>query len=159
MKSSRPENLSKPTDPQNVRNRQAKKIADFIRDETAGDEKDVLVIGDYNMIPGQDNPNFRAMSPGSGSSEFLRYISTESVIGQISRIGQCVNGKAQGNLLDGFAISKTFTREYVPESMIIIKPNDSIFTSGAALGCTKYRNTFSDHLPLMARFRTNQDDD
>lgn len=157
MKASRPENLSDPDDPHNVRNRQAAAIAEFIRNETAGPQKDVLLVGDYNMIPGEDNRNFRTMSPDSGANEFLRYISTEALAGQVSHISGCQNGRAKGNLLDGFAISKKFTKEYIEASLIIIKPNDAIFTTGAPLTCSKYKTSFSDHLPLFARFRTGSD--
>jgi hypothetical protein len=159
MKASRPDSSLGNQDPHEVRNREARAIAEFIRVETSGDEKDVLVVGDYNMIPGEDNPNFRSMSPGSGADEYLRYISTESLAGQVSHISSCTGGTAKGNLLDGFAISKKFTTEYVESSMIIIKANDGIFASSTPLTCAKYKSTFSDHFPLMAKFRTNNDDD
>lgn len=36
--------------------------------------------GDYNMIPGEDQTNFDAMNP----SNFLRFVSSEDLAGQIS---------------------------------------------------------------------------
>ncbi len=159
MKASRPadDRTAQPT-----RTRQARTIANFIRRETRGVEKDVLVIGDYNMIPGEDNVNFSAMSPGRGRNEFLRYISTESLSGQTSHISRCNGNQVRGNLLDGFAISRGFTREYVARSLRIISFNDtSIFASdtGTPFNCTTYRGFVSDHFPLVATFQINRDDD
>jgi endonuclease/exonuclease/phosphatase family metal-dependent hydrolase len=139
-----------------TRTRQAQAIANFIRQQTQGDEKDVLVVGDYNMIPGEDNVNFRAMSPGTGANEFLRYISTEALTGRTSHISRCENGQPRGNLLDGFAISRGHTAEYVANSLRMVNFNNSIFGS---VTCSQYLSGISDHLMLTAEFRTNNDDD
>lgn len=139
-----------------TRTRQGQAIANFIRDQTEGDEKDVLVVGDYNMIPGEDNVNFRAMSPGTGANEFLRYISTEALTGRVSHISKCENGQARGNLLDGFAITRGHTAEYVSNSLRLLNFNNSVFGS---VTCSQYLSGISDHLLLVAKFRTNDDDD
>jgi endonuclease/exonuclease/phosphatase family metal-dependent hydrolase len=159
MKAGRPANGSS-DDPRIVRNRQATAIANFIRTATQGVEKDVLVVGDYNMIPGEDNSNFSRMSPGDSTAEFLRYVSNESLSGQTSHISGC--NPARGSLLDGFAISKTFTTEYTANSLRIVPFSDtSVFTSssGSALTCSSYKANISDHLPLVARFNISSDDD
>lgn len=72
-----------------TRTQQAEAIAAFISDATKGNEKDVLLIGDYNMILGEDDINFQTISPGSAANEFLRLISTESLRGQISHFSRC----------------------------------------------------------------------
>lgn len=142
-----------------TRTRQAGAIAEFISGATAGPEKDVLLIGDYNMIPGQDDINFQTISPGNGANEFLRFISTERLRGQISHFSNC--NPVRGNLLDGYAISSNRTREYREGSVRLIPFTDPIFRQpgGAAFTCATYTGLVSDHLPLVARFRANRDDD
>jgi len=136
-----------------VRNRQTLAIARFIRQETVNaDEKDVLVVGDYNMVPGQDAQNFSNLSPGPASNEFLRFISAG--LGP-SHIGRCTNASEfDGNLLDGFAISRKFTREWTGfmrvHQLQALLPN---------MFCQRYQSTVSDHLPLVARFRVSSVDD
>lgn len=142
-----------------TRTRQAEAIASFITDRTAGAEKDVLLVGDYNMIPGPDDVNFRAVSPGSGANEFLRFVSTESLRGQTSHFSNC--NPARGNLLDGYAISSTFTREYREGTLRLVPFTDRIFRQpgGTRFNCTTYTGLVSDHLPLVASFRVGSDDD
>ena len=59
----------------------------------------------------------------------------------------------EGNLLDGYAISRTFTREYVGASTRLL--------SFADLGtdCDTFVDTISDHLPVVSTFRIGTDDD
>jgi endonuclease/exonuclease/phosphatase family metal-dependent hydrolase len=137
-----------------TRNRQTAAIAAFIRDETDGaGEKDVLVIGDYNMVPGQDAENFANLSPGGASNEFLRFVSS-SLAGP-SHIGDCIDASNfEGNLLDGFSISRTHTREWT--GFIRIQQLQAHLPN---MWCDKYKLEFSDHLPLVARFRINGADD
>lgn len=136
-----------------TRNRQTRAIARFIRQQTSDtDEKDVLVVGDYNMVPGQDAQNFNNLSPGSANNEFLRFISSGL---SPSHIGRCINASQfEGNLLDGFGISRKFTREWTGFIRVLqlqaLLPN---------MFCQRYQNTVSDHLPLLARFRVSSVDD
>jgi endonuclease/exonuclease/phosphatase family metal-dependent hydrolase len=138
-----------------VRNRQTTAIANFIRNATSTtNEKDVLVVGDYNMIPGPDAQSFSNLSPGPASNELLRFISSN--LPGPSHIGRCINASNfTGNLLDGFAISRAHTGEWTGFRRILqlqaLLPN---------MWCEKYRTTVSDHLPLVASFRvSNADDD
>lgn len=137
-----------------IRTHQTRAIAGFIRQETAATgEKDVLVMGDYNMVPGQDAENFNNLSPGSNANEFLRFIS--SSLNGPSHIDTCLNASAfTGNLLDGFSISRVQTREWTGYMRIsqlqALLPN---------MWCDKYKSTVSDHLPLVARFRVSLPDD
>ncbi len=136
-----------------TRNRQTKAIAQFVRQVTNGTgEKDVLVVGDYNMIPGQDAQNFASLSPGSSSHEFLRFIS--SATAPPSHIDKCVNGTPTGNLLDGFSISRAQTHEWT--GFVKILRLHTIMTN---MTCKKYHDTVSDHYPVVARFRVSKPDD
>ena len=134
------------------RTRQCRAIADFIAQSVAGGEKDVLVIGDYNMIPRRgnvrnDEANFVAMSPNN----FLRFVSTDFLNGRTSHIDRC--NPLQGNLLDGFAISRTFTGEFVAGSTRLLS------FSNLGRSCSSFLRNVSDHLPVVSRFRTTTDDD
>ena len=129
-----------------IRDNQAKAIATFIQAATSGSEKDVLVIGDYNMIPVEDQSNFDAMSP----SNFLNFISSADLASQFSHI----SSSGPGNLLDGYAISKDHTSEYIAGSLRIF-PLHRTF----GLSLSDFRNQVTDHLPLTAEFRITRDDD
>jgi endonuclease/exonuclease/phosphatase family metal-dependent hydrolase len=134
------------------RERQTKAIADFIATRTKGAEKDVLVVGDYNMIPTQDNQNFQTLSGG----KFLRFPSSESLGKLASHISACKPFK--GNLLDGYAISRVHTREFVADSLQLFRFAD--FKSTCAKFAVPGSLTYvSDHLPLVARFNAPKDDD
>lgn len=136
-----------------IRNRQTTAIAEFIRGvTTTTGEKDVLVVGDYNMIPAQDAQSFSNLSPGSASNEFLRFISSN--LSPPSHIGACTQGHPTGNLLDGFGISRIQTHEWTGFIRIL-----QLQTLLPNMGCAKYKNTVSDHLPLVARFRVSGADD
>ncbi|HKY30325.1 MAG TPA: endonuclease/exonuclease/phosphatase family protein [Pyrinomonadaceae bacterium] len=134
------------------RTRQCTAIANFIAQATAGNEKDVLVVGDYNMIPPNDDDahdqvNFVAMSP----TNFLRFVSTDFLLGQTSHISRC--NPLRGNLLDGFAISRTFTGEFIPGSTRLITFNQ------LGTNCSEFEDNVSDHRPIASRFRTSAADD
>jgi endonuclease/exonuclease/phosphatase family metal-dependent hydrolase len=136
----------------NQRSRQCTAIANFISQFTTGDEKDVLVLGDYNMIPRRgdrenDATNFHRLNP----TNLLRFVSSEALGGQASHIDGC--NPTRGNLLDGFAISRGHTREYRANSLHMPSFSDLGHT------CASFKRDVSDHLPLVARFRTATDDD
>lgn len=131
-----------------VRDAQADAIASWITANTAGDEKDVLIVGDYNMVPGDDDSNFTRMGTASG---FIQFISSEDLMGQFTHIA---SDGGPGNLLDGYGISAVHTGEYVEGSLRIFPLNR---TYGLTL--LDFRNDVSDHLPVLARFRITQDDD
>lgn len=136
-----------------IRNRQTTAIAEFIRGETTNtNEKDVLVVGDYNMIPAPDAQSFSNLSPGPNNHEFLKFVS--SSLSGPSHIGSCSQGQPTGNLLDGFAISRVQTHEWTGFIRIL-----QLQTLLPNMGCMRYKNTVSDHLPLVARFRVSSADD
>lgn len=142
-----------------TRTRQNLAIRTFIeqRVQTTG-EQDVLVVGDYNMIPVQDQANFDALSPAAGG--LLRFVSTEEFAlpggrFQTSHIASCPQGEPAGSLLDGYAVARAGTqREYVADSAEILPLHELL-----GVTCSDYKARFSDHLPLVARFTTGPPDD
>ena len=121
---------------------------------TAKPEHDFLVLGDYNMIPGDDASNFAALN----AHKNLRFIS-DSAAGptHVNPTG-CVNGKPTGNHLDGYAIAKPATKEFVGSSFRVLNHT----SLGLPCGAFQPKNKtiyVSDHFPLIAKFRTTQDDD
>ncbi len=130
-----------------TRSRQAAVIRSFIELATGAAEKDVLIVGDYNMIPGQDDQNFADMNPAG----FVRFVSSEGLVGQFSHIG---SGGTPGNLLDGYAVSADHAREYIEKSLRIIRADQVL-----GLTLAQFDAEVSDHLPVVARFRASLDDD
>jgi len=68
------------------RNRQLAVISGYVQGVLAAGEMDVLVIGDYNMIPGQDVENFETLN----ADVSLRFVSSQALAGQGSHIGSNV---------------------------------------------------------------------
>ena len=131
-----------------VRDTQVAMIAGYVDRRTAEAEKDVLVLGDFNMRPDQDGVNFAKMNPDL----YLRFLSTEDLADQISHIAGC--DPHRGSLLDGYAIAADHTQEYVEGSMQIV-PIYRVL----GMDCETFREEVSDHLPVIARFRITRDDD
>jgi endonuclease/exonuclease/phosphatase family metal-dependent hydrolase len=131
-----------------MRTQQCSVIAQEIAQRTGGAEKDVLVVGDYNMIPGKDQVNFDALSPNGG----LRFISS-TLKGPTHLSGCNMFGNPRGNFLDGFAIATPHTSEYMSGSVRLFRHKDFDRT------CDDYRQNVSDHFPIAARFVTASDDD
>ena len=130
-----------------TRNRQAAAISDYLRKRTAGKEKDVLIVGDYNMVPGEDDVTFRTLNVYGE----LRFIAQPSQTNPFTFIFK--DGK-RTSFIDNFAISRRFTTEWVPNSFVVPRL-DKMFGEGMLW----YRDLVSDHLPVAARFRTDRDDD
>ena len=83
-------------------------------------------------------------------TNFLRFISSEELSGQFTHIGST----GPGNLLDGYAISRQHTSEYIADSLQVLPLHQIL-----GLTLTEYSDQVSDHLPLEARFRITEDDD
>lgn len=136
-----------------TRNAQVEAIAAFVSTDVFPDEKDILILGDYNMIPGRDISNFEILNPRNE----LRFITSEEleprpgfskVFSHISRSG------GPGNLLDGFAIAREHTIEYHADSVRIVSMDQFLEVT-----LSDFRRRYSDHLPMMALFRVDEDDD
>jgi endonuclease/exonuclease/phosphatase family metal-dependent hydrolase len=131
-----------------IRNVQTRAIREtLVRLLRTGAEKDVLLVGDYNMIPIQDRVNFETLQMRNTPLAFL----SDSFIGQGSHLK--ANGEG-GSLLDGYAITRDATVEYIPGSERL-HPAHRMFGWAPPW----YVQNVSDHLPLSARFRAEEDDD
>lgn len=136
---------------------QAEIVADFVEDfiddtSLPRPERDVLVIGDYNMFPTRDPVAFDKLSANGR----LRFISSERLCAGSNRrncIGTHIRGRDEGNLLDGFAVSANHTGEYLGDVYRINLPRLMRMRLGT------FRRTVADHLPIVARFWVREDDD
>ncbi|MGH9673149.1 MAG: GMP synthase, partial [Bryobacteraceae bacterium] len=133
------------------RTAQCQVLAKFIASATAGAEKDVLVLGDYNMVPSQDQANFQALSPAG----FLNFVSSP-LDGAASHIQSC--NPIKGNLLDGYAIAAAHTREFIAGSLRLIR-FQQLGVPCSSFAIPSSPGYVADHLPLVARFRVNLKDD
>lgn len=120
---------------------QCKVIGDFITQyRVLNPRKPVLLMGDFNMIPGQDVSNFHLL----GGDDIMDFLSSWDLQARFSHILQA--GRA--NLLDGFAITRTFTREYIRGSLRLFPMHWTM-----EMGREKFRTKVSDHLPFVASFK------
>jgi len=123
-----------------LRNEQLKIIRAYVQGVLMGGEKDVLVIGDYNMIPGEDDENFDLLN----SEGTLRFVSSEDLAGQGSHVS---NGQVR-NMLDGYAFTNVDGAEYQEGTVEIVQMHQLL-----GLTLSEYAADVTDHLPLVADFR------
>lgn len=131
---------------QRIRDEQCKVIGKFIT-ELRGDtdrEPDILLMGDFNMIPGQDISNFHHL----GGDDIMDFVSSWDLQERYSHI--LPSGRE--NLLDGFAISRRFSTEYIRGSLRLFPMHWNM-----RMGQAKYRAEVSDHLPFVASFNIGRD--
>lgn len=126
---------------QKIRDRQCKVIGDYIKTirGPVNRNPDILLMGDFNMIPGQDISNFHFL----GGDDIMDFVSSWDLQERYSHI--LPSGRE--NLLDGFAISKRYSTEYIKGSLRLFPMH---WTMG--MGQAKYRKEVSDHLPFVASF-------
>ncbi|MCH7919519.1 MAG: GMP synthase [Planctomycetes bacterium] len=137
---------SRGANPQAIRDEQAKVIGKFITDRRKQSRDDILLVGDFNMIPGQDVSNFHHL----GGDDLMDFLSSWDLQARFSHILEA--GRA--NLLDGFAISRTYSTEYIRGSLRVFPMHWSM-----DIGRERFRETVSDHLPFVASFRIDRDRD
>ncbi len=137
---------SRGANPQAIRDEQAKVIGKFITDRREQSRDDILLVGDFNMIPGQDVSNFHHL----GGDDLMDFLSSWDLQARFSHILEA--GRA--NLLDGFAISRTYSTEYIRGSLRVFPMHWSM-----DIGRERFRETVSDHLPFVASFRIDRDRD
>ena len=128
---------------QKIRDDQAKVIGQFIKELRKKSREDILLLGDFNMIPGQDVSNFHHL----GGDDLMDFLSSWDLQARFSHILEA--GRA--NLLDGFAISRTYSTEYIRGSLRIFPMHWSM-----DIGRERFRETVSDHLPFVASFRIDR---
>ncbi len=129
---------------QAIRDEQCKVIGKFITDFRANSREDILLMGDFNMIPGQDVSNFYHL----GGDDMMDFLSSWDLQDRYSHILE----KGRANLLDGFAISRTFSGEYIRGSLRLFPMHWTM-----DMGREKFRKEVSDHLPFVASFRIDRD--
>ena len=134
------------TDEQQIRDEQAKIIGEFITQRRAQSREDILLVGDFNMIPGEDVSNFHHL----GGEDLMNFLSSWDLQDRYSHILEA--GRA--NLLDGFAISRTYSTEYIRGSLRVFPMHWAM-----DLGRERFRETVSDHLPFVASFRIDRSRD
>jgi len=131
---------------QDIRDRQCRVIGDFISQQREVGREDILLVGDFNMIPGQDISNFHHL----GGDDLMDFLSSWDLQARFSHILEA--GRA--NLLDGFAISRTYSTEYIRGSLRLFPMHWAM-----DIGRERYRTSVSDHLPFVATFRINHSRD
>lgn len=100
----------------------------------------ILLMGDFNMIPGQDVSNFHHL----GGEDVMDFVSCWDLQDRYSHILE--SGRA--NLLDGFAVSRRFSTRYINGSLRLFPMHWTL-----KMGREKFREQVSDHLPFVASFR------
>ena len=130
-------------DDQAKRDSQCKVIGQWITElhDTPGYKQHaILLMGDFNMIPGQDVSNFHHL----GGEDVMDFVSCWDLQDRFSHILE--SGRA--NLLDGFAVSRRFSTRYIPGSLRLFPMHWTL-----KMGREKFRAQVSDHLPFVASFR------
>jgi len=100
----------------------------------------ILLMGDFNMIPGQDVSNFHHL----GGDDLMDFVSCWDLQDRYSHILD----KGRANLLDGFAVSRTYSTDYVRGSLRLFPMHWTL-----NLGRETFKEEVSDHLPFVASFR------
>jgi endonuclease/exonuclease/phosphatase (EEP) superfamily protein YafD len=128
---------------QKLRDSQCLKIGEYItrlRATPGFKTKTILLMGDFNMIPGQDVSNFHHL----GGEDLMDFVSCWDLQDRFSHILD----KGRANLLDGFAVSRTFSTDYVRGSLRLFPMHWTM-----DMGRERFRDEVSDHLPFVASFR------
>ena len=131
---------------QKIRDDQAKVIGKYITAYRETSREDILLLGDFNMIPGQDVSNFHHL----GGDDLMDFLSSWDLQARYTHILEA--GRA--NLLDGFAISRKYFTEYIRGSLRVFPMHWSM-----DIGLDRFRETVSDHLPFVASFRIDRSRD
>ncbi|MEL7344323.1 MAG: GMP synthase [Pseudomonadota bacterium] len=115
-----------------------------LKEAPGGTAKTILLMGDFNMIPGQDVSNFHHL----GGEDVMDFLSSWDLQDRFSHILE--GGPA--NLLDGFAISRTpiTRRPYIRGSLRLFPMHWTM-----NMGRESFREQVSDHLPFTASFKLN----
>ena len=128
---------------QRLRDSQCKVINDKINEirSTPGlTQRTILLMGDFNMIPGQDVSNFHHL----GGDDVMDFVSSWDLQDRYSHILE----KGRANLLDGFAVSRTYSTDYVRGSLRLFPMHWTM-----DMGREKFKDEVSDHLPFVASFK------
>ncbi|MEL6645568.1 MAG: GMP synthase [Pseudomonadota bacterium] len=135
---------------QNLRDTQCRVIGDWlstVRDTPGLGHRTLVLMGDFNMIPGQDVSNFHHL----GGDDVMDFLSSWDLQDRFSHILD----RGRANLLDGFAVSRTFSRDYERGSLRLFPMNWTMDTDSShpGMGRERFKEEVSDHLPFTASFR------
>lgn len=133
---------SRDNDSRTKRTEQCTILADFMDGIAAAGDDDIVLLGDFNMIPGQDDENFAALDP----NHFLLFVSTTEGFRQFTHVN--------GNFLDGYAVTRLRMTEYIDGSLRIFPMHRAFDRT-----LTSYDTKVTDHLPIVASFLTTIDSD
>ncbi|WP_299406167.1 GMP synthase [uncultured Roseobacter sp.] len=128
---------------QKMRDSQCKVIGDYIEQihKTPGlKRRAIFLMGDFNMIPGQDVSNFHHL----GGDDAMDFVSSWDLQDRFSHILE----KGRANLLDGFAVSRNFSTDYIKGSLRLFPMHWTM-----DMGREAFRKGVSDHLPFVASFK------
>ncbi len=128
---------------QRIRDSQCKAVykkIDEIRATPGSTQRTILLMGDFNMIPGQDVSNFHHL----GGNDVMDFVSSWDLQDRYSHILE----KGRANLLDGFAVSRTYSTDYVRGSLRLFPMHWTM-----DMGREKFKDEVSDHLPFVASFK------
>ncbi len=128
---------------QQIRDSQCRIIGDKIAEIRATPgltQRTILLMGDFNMIPGQDVSNFHHL----GGDDMMDFVSCWDLQDRFSHILD----KGRANLLDGFAVSRTYSTDYVRGSLRLFPMHWTM-----NMGREAFKDEVSDHLPFVASFR------
>jgi len=128
---------------QDLRDTQCKVIGDWMTNlqTQPGYKRDMIALmGDFNMIPGQDVSNFFHL----GGDDVMDFVSCWDLQDRFSHILK----KGRANLLDGFAVSRKFSTDYIRGSLRLFPMHWTL-----DMGRSKFRDEVSDHLPFVASFK------
>ncbi|WP_299679781.1 GMP synthase [uncultured Roseobacter sp.] len=130
-------------DEQKMRDSQCKVIGTHITNihKTPGlKRRAIFLMGDFNMIPGQDVSNFHYL----GGDDVMDFVSSWDLQDRFSHILE----KGRANLLDGFAVSRNFSTDYIKGSLRLFPMHWTM-----DMGREAFRRSVSDHLPFVASFK------
>lgn len=128
---------------QQLRDTQCVAIGNYLttlRNTPGFKRKTLLLMGDFNMIPGQDVSNFHHL----GGDDLMDFVSSWDLQDRFSHILD----KGRANLLDGFAVSRTYATDYVRGSLRLFPMHWTM-----DMGRERFKDEVSDHLPFVASFR------
>lgn len=148
LKSKRLNSSSNPEqkDPNRVRDDQLRLLANHITRELGTNEKDLMVIGDYNMIPDEDKAQFDMLR--AVGLTFPHFWVNKEHVSYLRADGK------SGSMLDGMGISPSAGEEFVKGSFQVVQLHQTLKVSKS-----KFRREYSDHLPIAAEFDTTVDRD
>lgn len=128
---------------QDIRDEQAKVIYTKLLELRNEGQEDIILTGDFNMIPGQDISNFHYL----GGPDVMDFLSSWDLQERYSHILP----KGRANLLDGFAITRTYSKEYIRGSLRLFPMHWTM-----DIGREEFKKTVSDHLPFVASFKIDK---